>query len=94
LADGVRGAGPTSDVFSFGVLSYELLANRLPHAGPPVLERLAGRPAPAAISLAVLRPDLPSELSAIIDRCIVEAPAQRPSAELVAAVISRVRLPS
>ncbi|MGE5180961.1 MAG: protein kinase domain-containing protein [Acidobacteriota bacterium] len=43
LARGGRAAGTAADVFSFGVVAYELLAAKLPHAAPPVLERLAGR---------------------------------------------------
>ena len=43
LAGGARAAGPSADIFSFGVVAYELLARQLPHTAPPVLERLSGQ---------------------------------------------------
>ncbi|MGZ3429643.1 MAG: serine/threonine-protein kinase, partial [Polyangia bacterium] len=90
LADGARDVGPSSDIFSFGVVAYELLANRLPHAAPPVLERLSGRSAPAATPLGQARPDLSSELSALVDGCVALSQEQRPSADAVAAALNRL----
>ena len=90
LADGARNVEPSSDVFSLGVVAYELLANRLPHAAPPVIERLSGRAAPAAAPLGQVRPDLSSELSALVDCCVALSPEQRPSAAAVAAALSQI----
>jgi serine/threonine protein kinase len=87
LVDGAHVAGPSSDVFSFGVLAYELLANRLPFAAPPVFERLARRAVARAKPLAEVAPKLPAPLCGIIDRCLAEALEQRPTAREIAAVL-------
>jgi hypothetical protein len=81
LARGANEAGPSSDVFSLGVVAFQLLANQLPHATPPVLERLAGRAAPPAKPLLEARPDLPAALCALVDRCLTESPDARPTAD-------------
>lgn len=43
---GARSVDARADVFSFAVLSCELLTGRLPHAVPPVLLAMAGEPIP------------------------------------------------
>ena len=52
---GAREVGPEADVFGVGVIAYQLLANRLPHAVPPVWTRMAGHEAPPVTPLAELR---------------------------------------
>jgi hypothetical protein len=89
LAGGARAAGPSADVFSFGVLAYELLARELPFATPPVLERLSGRSAPALKSLARTRPELSPEICALVDHCVSDAPESRPSAASLVDALGR-----
>jgi tetratricopeptide (TPR) repeat protein len=66
-----------ADMFSFGVLSYELLTYRRPFAGDTessVLYLIAHlEPQP----IAVLRPDCPPALAACIARCLRKQPAER-----------------
>jgi predicted Ser/Thr protein kinase len=82
LVRGTGAAGASADVFSLGVLAYELLSGSLPHAAPPVLDRLAGRvpapPAPLAIA------GLPAGVAAVLERCLALEPDARPSADAVA----------
>jgi serine/threonine-protein kinase len=90
LVEGASAAGPSTDMFSFGVLAYELLAKELPFAVPPVLERLSGRAIAARRSLMDARPDLTPGLCALIDRCLAAAPDERPAANVVADTLQQI----
>lgn len=70
LAVGAHMAKPSSDVFSFGVLAYELVARALPYESPPVLA-FNERP----LRLSGVRPDL----AQLVDDCLVIRHEERPS---------------
>jgi hypothetical protein len=77
---GARHAKAPADVFSFGVIAFELLLGRLPYAEAAVLARLRGRSAPPATSLATACPSLDAEIADVLDRCLSADASQRPTA--------------
>ena len=77
-----RGAPATrqTDLYSLGVVLYELLAGRLPfdYASVEDLTRRVCEDDPPPV--AELAPWVPPMLGALVDRCIARDPAQRPAA--------------
>ena len=92
LAGGAREAAPSSDMFSFGVLAFELLAKDLPYAVPLVLERLRGRSLPEPKLLTHVTPTLRSDLCAMVDGCLAASPGARPTADAVVASLERMTI--
>ena len=69
-----------SDVYSLGVLAFELLVGHPPFEGSPVAVMAAHiRDVPKRID--ELRSDVSDELSTLIARCLEKSPARRPSAQ-------------
>lgn len=72
-----------TDVYSFGVLAYEILAGKRPFVGPTstavVAAHLAGKPRP----ILQLRQDIPPQLAALVMSCIAMDPERRPANAVV-----------
>jgi len=75
-----RRVGPPSDVYSAGMLLYELLAGEHPLRGETPAETLSNVAGGRLPSLASLRSDLPEELVGLIDDACAPRPSERPAA--------------
>ncbi|HEX9107729.1 MAG TPA: protein kinase [Longimicrobiales bacterium] len=69
-----------SDVYSLGVLAFELLAGRRPFQASTIAEITAAHLAAEPPSVADLRPDVDAGLAQLIQRCLNKRPEQRPYA--------------
>jgi serine/threonine protein kinase len=83
--------GPPSDIFSFGIVLYEMVCGARPFQAKSVLAMLDQVVRRNPPSPAELNPDAPPALIALIERCLRKAPAERPaSMGDVAAVLGDV----
>jgi len=69
--------GPASDVFSFGVMAYEMLAGRRPFAGEYASSLLYAVVNTPHAPLATHRPDLSASLISLVERCLQKDPRAR-----------------
>jgi eukaryotic-like serine/threonine-protein kinase len=83
-------ATPQSDVWSVGVLLWEILADRHPFWGVPIQE-VAQSIQRGAPPLASERRGLPRRLTAAVDAALARDPAARPSASALAAELRHSR---
>lgn len=85
--DRILGARPLADVFSFGVIAYELLLGNLPFERPAVITVSRGE-ALRVPPLRGLRPDLRPELADLLTRCLSAVAEERPSSSELAAAFT------
>jgi len=87
-ASGEKTVDSRSDIYSLGVVGYQMVAGHLPFEGGSAQEvlvkQIAARPKP----LDAARPDTPVELAAAVMKCLKKEPAERwnTAGELAAAV--------
>lgn len=80
------GAAHLTDIYSLGVIGYQLLTGRKPFQGENIAELLSNMISQDAPAIHELRPDLPSDMAALINDMTHKDPTMRPlSIELVSA---------
>ncbi len=89
LAQGSRHWKAHSDIFSFGVMAYEILTGKRPFQVPPIFAGMQGQPLPRPTGLRRVK-DLDAELAALFERCLDADPTKRPTAAEVAERLARV----
>jgi serine/threonine-protein kinase len=76
-AGGEEAVDGRSDIYSVGALAYFLLAGRPPFAGRTGLKLIAAHLYEAPEPLSSGRPDVPSDLEAVVLRCLDKEPQKR-----------------
>ena len=80
--------GPPSDIYSLGVVVFEMLTGRVPYDAPSTVLRAAQHVTAPIPSACVLRRDLPATLDEIITQALAKHPADRyPTATALAAAL-------
>jgi eukaryotic-like serine/threonine-protein kinase len=75
-AQGLK-ADTRSDIFSFGAVLYEMFTGSRPFTGNSSLEVVAALLEREPVNPALLRPDLPKQLSPILRKALAKKPAER-----------------
>ena len=70
-------SGPTSDVFAFGCVLYEMLTGRAPFARPTGAESMAAVLRDDPVPLAEQVADLPPAVEAVVAHCLEKRPSDR-----------------
>lgn len=91
LAAGTQYAGSPADIFSFGIIAYEILSGEMPFSTPPVVSVWRGE----ALSFPPLRSKsraapLAESILQLVDQCLGLEPQQRPTAEQILTVFAAV----
>ncbi len=72
-------AGPRADIYSLGVVAYQLLSGRLPYEAASLSELALKQQREAPIPLAELNPDVSRELAEVVELALAIDQEERPS---------------
>lgn len=78
---------PASDVYALGVLMYRLLTGESPWTADTTTQMLTAHIYVEPVPLPQL-PDVPVQVTALVNRCLRKEPAERPSAAQAAALLA------
>lgn len=83
---------PSMDIYSLGVMLYELFAGNPPHSRLGMAETLARKcdATRPPFPLTTMCPELDGRLAALVHRCLAYEPSQRPDAAQVVQTLERV----
>lgn len=82
-----EGSSPASDVYSLGVLSYELLSGQRPHQGDTYEELMMAHLTRFAPPLAALNPQLSRPVARLAELALAKRPQDRPTADTLRRVL-------
>lgn len=82
-----------ADVYSLGVILFEMLSGRVPFQGRTVQEIIAMHIAAPPPDLSTIRPETPSSLVILVGRMLDKNPASRPDAGEVVSALEAARTP-
>ncbi|HHH30401.1 MAG TPA: serine/threonine protein kinase, partial [Polyangiaceae bacterium] len=89
-ASGRDQVGPHTDLYSVGIILYELVTGEMPFDGADAMQVMLAQIGMPPPSVRDRRPDCPPELEAIIMRCLAKRPADRfPSAASLREALDR-----
>jgi serine/threonine protein kinase len=89
LVAGSKSATRSSDVFSLGVIAFELVTGRRAFRESPLHARMGGRELPVAEGFLTVCPSLDPAVAALLDHAIGHDPAARPTAKELADAFAR-----